>query len=414
VQSVTFKGNIYPEATGDGRTPPTAYTYYASNITGGPGPITVTITLSAPAAGYIEVYAGEYTGVAADPLDRTSFATGTGMVLSSGAATTNYPGEVIWGFCDVANGVSAPDPPFTLRENLNDNFAADLTVAATGSYAVTGTLTLSAAWACHMATFRYAGAPQAITGVGFPARAVLFSSVYAAGPTAHARFGLGAADAAFNQASSALTDQNAANPSSVRGIDKTNRAFMKMDNNTSSIDAEAILSSIEPGGFTLDWTTNDGVATPILYLALGTPTTNHRSIGRDDLIGFPNGYGVGTIEVTQGSPSVTGSGSAWQANNRGRGDVITIPCDNPPTCDNGGNPDGVHYTILGVGADNALRLTQDYLGADDPTSTYLIRRQFASPQDWESCIDGQGGSPPPALPVSISGAEREPGHGRPP
>jgi hypothetical protein len=53
-------------------------------------------------------------------------------------------------------------------------------------------------------------------------------------------------------------------------------------------------------------------------------TTNYRAIGT------AAAYGTGTISVTAGSTTVTGSGSSWITANRGRGDVITIPCPNPP------------------------------------------------------------------------------------
>ncbi len=50
---------------------------------------------------------------------------------------------------------------------------------------------------------------------------------------------------------------------------KIDKVFIKNDNNTQTIDAEADLTGFTNVGFTLDWTTNDGVATQMLYLALG-------------------------------------------------------------------------------------------------------------------------------------------------
>ena len=74
--------------------------------------------------------------------------------------------------------------------------------------------------------------------------------------------------------------------------------------------------------------------------------------------------GAGTrVSVTNGSATVGGLlGTTWRASNRGRGDVITIPCDDPPACLNGASPDGVHYMVLGVAADDSLQLSQGYLG----------------------------------------------------
>ena len=107
------------------------------------------------------------------------------------------------------------------------------------------------------------------------------------------------------------------------------------------------------------------------------PATNYRSIGT------AGSYGTGTIDVTNGSANVSGSGTAWQTANRGRGDVITIPCTNPPTCTG-----GTHYTILGVLGEATLKLTEGYGGATASGVSYLIRRQFATLADWETCIDG--------------------------
>ncbi len=50
---------------------------------------------------------------------------------------------------------------------------------------------------------------------------------------------------------------------------KIDKVFIKNDNNTQTINAEADLTGFFNGGFTLDWTTNDAVATQMLYLALG-------------------------------------------------------------------------------------------------------------------------------------------------
>ena len=116
-------------------------------------------------------------------------------------------------------------------------------------------------------------------------------------------------------------------------------------------------------------------------------TTNYRSIGT------AASYGVGTVNVTNLSDSVTGVGTAWLTNNRGRGDVITIPCPDPPAC-----IAGVDYTIRAVTADASLRLTELYSGTTG-SETYLIRRQFTTLQAWEDCISFAV-SPCPYFPVS--------------
>ena len=112
---------------------------------------------------------------------------------------------------------------------------------------------------------------QSATGVGFQPSVVLLSSFQnttQANPVANTRLGLGASDGS-TQGSSAFTDTDTLDPTQVDGIDKTSKVFMKVDNNTPSITAEADLATMDSNGFTLRWTTNDAVATEMLYLALG-------------------------------------------------------------------------------------------------------------------------------------------------
>jgi uncharacterized delta-60 repeat protein/uncharacterized repeat protein (TIGR01451 family) len=115
---------------------------------------------------------------------------------------------------------------------------------------------------------------------------------------------------------------------------------------------------------------------------LSSTTTNYRSIGT----AAP--YGAGLVDVTSLSDVVNGVTTAWVANNRGRGDVITIPCPDPPACSTGRD-----YTVLAVDSDTSLRLTQAYTGPTALGVSYYIRRQFATLQDWEDCISGGGPCP---------------------
>ena len=111
---------------------------------------------------------------------------------------------------------------------------------------------------------------QPITGVGFKPSVVLLGSVQStasATPAVHSRFGLGASDGTV-EGSSAVQDTDALGTSSVDAIDKTSKVFVKVNNNTPAIDAEADLTAFGADGFTLDWTTNDAVLTQILYLSL--------------------------------------------------------------------------------------------------------------------------------------------------
>ena len=79
-------------------------------------------------------------------------------------------------------------------------------------------------------------------------------------PVVHSRFGLGASDGS-TEGSSAVQDENGAAITNVDAIDKTSKVFMKLDNGTPAIDAEADLTTFGTDGFTLNWTTNDAVQT---------------------------------------------------------------------------------------------------------------------------------------------------------
>ncbi len=122
-----------------------------------------------------------------------------------------------------------------------------------------------------------APANQSVTGLGFQPQAILlhsFQDIARATPVAHNRFGLGVSDGSVTggsvpiAGSSAYADADNVAVSAAQGIDKISKVFMKVNNATSTIDAEAHVASIEANGFTLNWTTNDAVATQMLYLAI--------------------------------------------------------------------------------------------------------------------------------------------------
>jgi hypothetical protein len=120
-----------------------------------------------------------------------------------------------------------------------------------------------------------AGAPasQSVTSAGFKPGAVLFSSFQMGQQSASVSetnfsYGIGASDG-VNEGSSALTSANNVATTAVDAIDKTSKALLKM--NTPPLDAEADLTSLDATGFTLNWTTNDNVASQIGFWALGAP-----------------------------------------------------------------------------------------------------------------------------------------------
>jgi hypothetical protein len=115
-----------------------------------------------------------------------------------------------------------------------------------------------------------APASQSVTS-GFQPGALLLASFQTTAQTSGTNvstgsIGLGAGDGT-NEASSAVVADDNVSTASVQGIDKTSKVFIKM--NTPPLDAEADLASFSPTGFTLNWTTNDSIASQICFLALG-------------------------------------------------------------------------------------------------------------------------------------------------
>jgi hypothetical protein len=148
------KGNTYSSAalTDWNGTFYRAWTFYATNITGG-GPITINITLdSNPASSY--THAAEYSGVAAvTPLDQIRSNTGTGgLTLFSGPRTTTQASELIYGY-GVSEGTCSVDAPYIARDTAFGSFIADQTVSSIGSYNVTGSMSYAQQWGCQMLTF---------------------------------------------------------------------------------------------------------------------------------------------------------------------------------------------------------------------------------------------------------------------
>src|SRR5688572_19137662 len=166
--------------------------------------------------------------------------------------------------------VSMDADGFTMNFDANtDGTAAQMySLARRGVKARAGNFTKNASAGSSIA--------QAVTGIGFKPAAVLFSSnqnVSSAFAQNHARFGIGATDGT-SVGSTSIADAHAVNPSNAFYVDKTNRAFMKVDITTQTIAAEATFTSRDPDGFTLSWTTNDAVATQMAYLALAERERN--------------------------------------------------------------------------------------------------------------------------------------------
>jgi len=84
--------------------------------------------------------------------------------------------------------------------------------------------------------------------------------------------------------------------------------------------------------------------------------------------------GDGTVAVSPGEVSVTGTGTLWKTWNRGRGDLIEI--------------EGTHYVVRWVASETQLTLASPFTGTGGPGTSYTMRRQFTNLTAWETCVDG--------------------------
>ena len=113
---------------------------------------------------------------------------------------------------------------------------------------------------------------QAITGVGFQPKAVIFfwTRQTAEGFAAVQSTGFGFATGAANERAVAIAEDDNVNGSinSGRWKSETNMILM-LSNGTPTLTAKAELTSFDADGFTIRWTTNEARADIIHYIALG-------------------------------------------------------------------------------------------------------------------------------------------------
>jgi hypothetical protein len=155
------QGNVFT-AVGNQLTSPggvRSRVFYAKNIKGGADTVTVNLTAS---SSYLELYMAEYSGLdLANPIDAQASASGSAGAVSSGNATTNYAGDVIYGFC-VGDWVCSAGSGFTARSTFNGNLIEDEMAGNPGSYAATGSATNG--WTMQMLALKPATSVPA--GVG--------------------------------------------------------------------------------------------------------------------------------------------------------------------------------------------------------------------------------------------------------
>jgi hypothetical protein len=156
VQSVTDNlGNQYVLAAGPIQgTRLTQSIYYAKNILGGSNSVIVTFS---EAASFPDVRVLEYSGAdPANPLDVVASASGNSASANSGAATTSFANELIFGANTVATGNLSAGTNFTPRiiTSPDSDLAEDRAVTTTGSYSATATLSASGPWVMQMVTLK--------------------------------------------------------------------------------------------------------------------------------------------------------------------------------------------------------------------------------------------------------------------
>lgn len=144
-----------------------AQVFYLSNIAGGAD--TVTATFQMPVSSFGLLYIHEFAGISTtNPVDATSAASGTGVTLNSGSATTTTSGDLIFGAGvsdDIATVVGSG---FTLLNLTYGNITEAELGGAPGSYAATATHNGSA-WAMEMVAFRPSGGTTSTTLPPVPA-----------------------------------------------------------------------------------------------------------------------------------------------------------------------------------------------------------------------------------------------------
>ena len=150
------KGNSYQQINGptNWSTNSRSELWYAYNITGGGGAITVTATLNNNSTSYLQIYISEFSGVSiTDPLDQRSVLAGSTAAVNSGSETTVTSNEIIYGVSIGASGLLTKGAGFTALSTANQNVVEMKIGASTGSYSAAFT-SAGGDWVAEMATFK--------------------------------------------------------------------------------------------------------------------------------------------------------------------------------------------------------------------------------------------------------------------
>ena len=163
VNSVTDSvGNVYTLAVGPTQNSDhhlSQSIYYARGIlVAGPSTNSVTVRFTVPAHS-ADIRILEYSGLdQLNPVDVTAAAIGTDAASNSGAATTTYANDLIFGANIVSTSTSGPGTGFTNRmiTSPDGDLAEDRVVPTAGSYSATAPLSRSGPWIMQMVAFKAA------------------------------------------------------------------------------------------------------------------------------------------------------------------------------------------------------------------------------------------------------------------
>jgi hypothetical protein len=123
--------------------------WYVLDAAGGSETVTLTLA-SGTTSDFIELYAHEYSGLRA--LDKAAGATGTTMIMDSGAITTTSAGDLLFAFAET--GGAGTGNGFTARSAANANLTEDEFLGAPGTYHATATMDVGTSWVIVAAAFK--------------------------------------------------------------------------------------------------------------------------------------------------------------------------------------------------------------------------------------------------------------------
>src|SRR4051812_934476 len=158
------KGNVYAAAAPVTRWNNNTWSsqvFYAKNIAAGTN--TVRATFSSSITAWADLYIHEYSGLdKTAPLDVSAAAIGTTAAMSSGAATTTSPSDLIFGAGSSTGTVTAAGSGFTSRRSNFGNRTEDRIAGAAGPYSATATQS-GAGWVMHLVAFKADATPADTT-----------------------------------------------------------------------------------------------------------------------------------------------------------------------------------------------------------------------------------------------------------